>query len=176
MIFDMTQRAGGGGEETWYMNTGKYAENMVIPSSGAGSTRYVRDAYNGATHLKSFIQQYGTPSSDSDYGLFNGCTSLETVWVARATFGNYCFDNCTNLKHVTLGRVGLAVTSVSGSIFKNIPRLTKIEDVTVYVNASDLSGVPSAVKDRIVPSYSPGAVVTYKNYESGETIATVTVT
>lgn len=164
---------GGGGDETWYDHHGiLYKANMVIPSSIA--PRYVREQYQYATHLVSFIQQYGTPSLDSDYGLFRNCTSLKTVWVARATFGTYCFNNCSALVDITLGRVGLAVTSVASGMLAGA-EMQRIQSVTVYVNATDLSGVPSAVKDRIVPSRSPGAVITYKNYQTGETIATVTV-
>lgn len=170
----------GGEDPVFYERHGiMYRENMVIPEKDSGSTtigtpRYVREQFQGATHLKSYIQQYGTPATDSTYGLFRQCSSLETVWVARAVFDSYCFEGCSALKTITLGRVGLAVTSVTNNIF-NANAMTQIESVTVYVNASDLSGVPSAVKDRITPSHSSGAVVTYKNYESGETIATVSV-
>lgn len=165
---------GGGGDETWYDSHGNlYKANMEIPSTVA-IPRYVREAYQNATHLVSFLQPYGTPASDSNYGLFRGCTSLETVWVARSSLDNYCFESCTALKTITLGRVGIAFTSLPNNTF-NKAGMTHIETITVYVNASDLSGVPSAVKDRIVPGYSHGAVIIYKNYESGDVIATVTV-
>ena len=172
--------SGGGGETVYYERHGiAYTENMVIPEKDSGGTtigtpRYVREQFQGATHLKSYIQQYGTPATDSNYGLFRQCSNLDTVWVARATFDSYCFESCNALKHITLGRVGLAVTSLPNNVFNGV-NMTHIEDITVYVNASDLSGVPSAVKDRITPSHSPGAVITYKNYQSGDTIATVTV-
>lgn len=165
---------GGGGDETWYDAHGiLYKAHMEIPSSVIGP-RYVREAYQEATHLVSYLQPYGTPSLDSDYGLFRYCSALETVWVARATFGNYCFESCRALKTITLGRVGLAVTSVQNGVFAK-GYMKNIETITVYVNASDLSEVPSAVADRIVPTYSHGAVITYRNYSSGDVIATVTV-
>lgn len=161
----------GGGEETWYSALGQlYKANMVIPDGSA--MRYVREHFSNATHLVSFIQQYGTPSLDSDYGLFRQCTALETLWVARATFGNYCFEGCNALKNVTLGRIGLAVTSFSSSAFNGYN--TKIETITCYVNATDMSGVPSAVKDRILPQFSPNAVVTFLNYQTGDLIGTMT--
>ena len=169
----------GGGETIYFERHGiMYTENMVIPEKDSGDTtihpRYVREQFQAATHLKKYIQQYGTPSLDSDYGLFRDCTALEEVWVARATFGSYSFSLCPALKKITLGRVGLAVTSVQSGMFNNV-YMTHIETITVYVNASDLSGVPTAVKDRIVPTNSHGAVITYRNYESGDVIATVTV-
>lgn len=157
-----------------------YRENMVIPAidgsyTAIGTPRYIREQFQAATGLKSYVQQYGTPATDTDYGIFRGCSNLETVWVARASFtSNYCFEGCNALKHIILGRIGLAVTGVRSGIF-NGSSMTHIEDITVYVNATDLSGVPANVKDRITPSHSSGAVITYKNYESGETIATVTV-
>ena len=163
----------GGGDETWYDQHGiLYKANMEIPSGG--SPRYIREAYQNATHLVSYLQPYGSPNHDSNYGLFRGCTSLKEVWVARASFDSYCFEGCNALKTITLGRVGLAVTSVPNGVFYSAGK-THIETITVYVNASDLSGVPSAVKDRIVPTYSHGAVITYRNYSSGDVIATVTV-
>ena len=129
-----------------------YTENMVIPEKDSGETtitpRYVREHMQGATHLKSYIQQYGTPGADSNYGLFRNCSALEEVWVARPTLSDYSFQYCTALKNITLGRVGMAVTSVNNGVFNNAG-MTHIETITVYVNASDLSGVPSAVKDRI---------------------------
>lgn len=163
----------GGGDETWLDAHGLlYKAHMETPSGA--SPRYIREAFQNATHLVSYLQPYGTPGLDSDYGLFRSCTALETVWVARPTFGAYCFDDCRSLKTITLGRVGLAVTSINNSMFSKL-YMTNIETVTVYVNATDLSEVPSAVKDRIVPTNSHGAVVTYRNSNSGDVIATVTV-
>lgn len=164
--------SGGGGEQTWYSDVGDlYTENMT-PSSSA--YRFVREAFKNATHLKSFILDHSSASVDANYGLFRGCTALKTVWVSRASLDTYSFENCPSLEIITLGRVGLAVTSVNNGVFNKV-NYTHIQSITVYVNASDLSGVPSAVKDRITPSYSHGAVITYKNYSSGDTIATVTV-
>lgn len=166
--------ASGGGDETWFDAHGLlYKAHMEIPSDAA-PPRYIREAFQNATHLVSYLQPYGTPTLDADYGLFRGCTALETVWVAKATFGMYCFDYCPALKTITLGRTGLAVTSVPNNVFAK-GYMTNIETITVYVNATDLSEVPSAVKDRIVPTYSHGAVITYRNYSSGDVIATVTV-
>lgn len=165
----------GGGEQTWYSLTGDlYTANMTItPASGLGY-RYVREAFNSATNLISFIQNTGLGNNDSDYGLFRSCTNLETVWVSKGTLGNYSFENCNKLKNITLGRSGVAFTSAPNGVFSNVGK-TQIESITVYVNATELSGVPSAVKDRITPTYSHGAIITYKNYTSGDTIATVEV-
>lgn len=163
------------GDQTWYSTVGDlYKEEMIIPSST--QYRYARDGFNGATHLKKFIQDSPNGGSDSDYGLFRNCNNLEEVWCSHPTYANYCFkqESPAALKKATFGRIGVAVTSFQSGVF-NSGYYTGIESITVYVNASDLSGVPSAVKDRIVPSQSHGAVITYKNYESGDTIATVTV-
>ena len=166
--------ASGGGDETWFDAHGLlYKAHMEIPSDAA-PPRYIREAFQNATHLVSYLQPYGTPTLDADYGLFRSCTALETVWVAKATFGMYCFEDCRALKTITLGRVGLAVTSVQSGMFSK-GYMTNIETITVYVDATDLSEVPSAVKDRIIPTNSHGAVVTYRNSNSGDVIATVTV-
>ena len=156
----------GGGAEVYYSGMGQmYTPHMVIPN---GSMRYVRDHFQNAVHLVSFIQQYGTPASDSDYGLFRGCTALETVWVSRATFGAYFFGSCSALKTITLGRVGLAVTSLSTGMWDYTVK--NVETITCYVNATTLAEIPTAVSGRILPSASPNATIIYKNSTTGEVL------
>ena len=155
----------GGGAEIYYSALGQlYTPHMVIPN---GNMRYVRDHFSNAVNLVSFIQQYGAPTLDSDYGIFSGCTALETVWVSRATFGNYFFRQCSSLKTVTLGRVGLAVTSI-GSVWDLFAK--NVETITCYVNADALADVPAAVSKNIMPSSSPNAAVIYKNSTTGEVL------
>ena len=155
------------GAEVYYSALGQlYTPHMVIP---AGNMRYVRDHFNNAVNLVSYIQQYGTPSLDSDYGLFSGCTALETVWVSRATFGNYFFRACSALKEITLGRVGLAVTSISAAAYD--ASCKSIETITCYVAAETIAAVPSAVSSRITPSASPDATIIYRNSITGEVIS-----
>ena len=155
-----------GGAEVYYSGMGQmYTPNMVIPNGGM---RYVRDHFQNAVHLVSFIQQYGTPSSDSDYGLFRGCTALETVWVSRATCGAYFFSMCSALKTITLGRVGLAVTKLDTGMWDHT--VENAETITCYVNATTLAEIPTAVSGRILPSASPNATIIYKNSTTGEVL------
>ena len=163
----------GGGDETWYAGNGElYKSHMEIPSS-VTVPRYNRDGFKNATNLVSYIQQYGTPATDSNYGLFSACTNLETVWVARPTFSR-CFYNCTKLKTVTLGRIGMAVTSFDATTsWNSSPYVKTIESVTCYVNATTMADVPSAVKNNILPTHSPNAVVSFLNYQTGELVGTL---
>lgn len=154
----------GGAAEVYYSDMGQmYTPHMVVP----GDMRYVRDHFNNATHLVSYAQKNGTPNLDSDYGLFSGCSALEEVWVARSTFGNYCFRLCTSLKDVTLGRVGLAVTRLD-SIFDNY--VTTVERITCYVNAETIAEIPTSVTKNIVPYMCPNATIIYRNSTTGEVI------
>lgn len=155
-----------GGAEVYYSGMGQmYTPHMVIPN---GNMRYARDHFSDAVNLVSFIQQYGTPASDSDYGLFRGCTALETVWVSRATFGACVFGSCSALKTITLGRVGLAVTSLNTGMWDYTVK--NVETITCYVNATTLAGIPTAVSGRILPSASPNATIIYKNSTTGEVL------
>ena len=159
--------ASGGGAEVYYSEMGQmYTPHMVIPN---GNMRYSRDHFQNAVNLVSFIQQYGTPGSDSDYGLFRGCKALETVWVSRATFGSYFFSMCSALKTITMGRVGLAVTSLSTGMWDYT--VNKVETITCYVNATTLAEIPTAVSGRILPSASPNATIIYRNSTTGEIIS-----
>jgi hypothetical protein len=164
---------GGGGDETWYAGNGElYKSHMEIPSS-VTNPRYLRDGFKNAVNLVSYIQQYGTPTNDSNFGLFYACTNLETVWVARPTFSR-CFYNCAKLKTVTLGRIGLAVTSFDAtSNWNSVPWVTTIESVTCYVDATTMADVPSAVKNNILPTHSPNAVVSFLNYQTGALVGTL---
>ena len=145
---------------------------MEIPSS-VTVPRYVRDGFKNAANLVSYIQQYGTPANDSNYGLFCGCTNLETVWVARPTFSR-CFNSCTKLKTVTLGRIGMAVTSFDATAsWNSSPWVETIESVTCYVDATTMADVPSAVKNNILPVHSPNAVVSFLNYQTGALVGTL---
>ena len=104
--------SGGGGDQTWFSSVGDlYTANMTIPST-ISTYRFVREAFLNATNLETFILDWGTAALDASYGLFRGCTALETVWVSRPSFDNYCFYGCSALKNITLGRIGLAITSL----------------------------------------------------------------
>ena len=156
----------GGGAEVYYSAMGQlYMPRMVIPN---GNMRYARDHFQNAVHLVSFIQQYGTPSTDSNYGTFRGCTALETVWVARATFGPYFFSTCESLKTITFGRVGLAVTQMDNGMYDHTVR--KVETITCYVNAETLADISTTISSRIIPSASPNATIIYRNSTTGDVI------
>ena len=157
---------GGTGAEVYYSDMGQmYTPHMVIPN--IANMRYVRDHFSNADKLVTFKQQYGSCSLDSDYGIFSMCTALEEVWVSRATFGQYCFRGCGSLRKVTLGRIGLAVTTFRSS-FDTF--CTKIEEITCYVDANTISEIPTSVTSGILPQYSPNATIIYRNSTTGEVI------
>ena len=125
------------GDSAFRSSTFPENTTLIIPST---VTSVGSQAFNEASNLK--IVNYNANTATFPRILFYGCKQLETAVVSRATkYTDRNFYGCENLKSVTLGSSGRAVTSIASNVFQYCSNLTQI---TIYVSntTTGLTGAP----------------------------------
>lgn len=168
MIFDMTQRAGGG--DTVYYNTQGhiYFENIDFPDT-VSDLKVVFYNTGGYSHLKS-ISGLAKTTTNAPGSQFRGLPNLETVILPRAChFYATAFRDCTKLKTCTLGSVGYPVVVTRSTTFQNDTQSNLT--ITMYVNASTLAEA-QAISDvgALAPWGATNATIIYRSSSTGEVL------
>lgn len=159
-------------EEMFFTKWGvAYSANMVLDSE-----RIVGGAWRDADKLISLELTNWNPTSDNDLKLAGGANandtfqspSLKTLILPKLQYGgHYWARNATALETVQLGSIGYPVTSL-GNYFFYKDTQDNLE-ITVYVNATSLSGIASGVRGT-APWGATNATVIYRNSKTGEII------
>ena len=105
-----------------------------------------------------------TPTS-----VFANCKNLTSAIINNFTkYGHYWFRDCTSLKTVKLGSIGIHVLSIgSAYLFMNCKQ-TDLE-ITIYVDATTLADIPTDVTTN-APWGATNATIIYRNSTTGEVI------
>lgn len=155
------------GEQELYMSIfgALYKENMSIDigeAITASKANAFTRRYANCDKLKT-LEVDGELSQGSTTEVFAHCTSLETAVVKNFTvFGHYWFKNCTKLKTVQLGSIGVPVTSISIYAFMSCTQ----SDLTIDIYVNDDAALPLADS----PFGATNATITYRSVTTGEVI------
>lgn len=148
-----------------------YEPEMVLDSESI-----IGGAWRDADKLISLELTNWNPTSANNLKLAGGANandtfqspSLKTLILPKLQYGgHYWARQATALETVQLGSIGYPVTSL-GNYFFYKDTQDNLE-ITVYVNATTLSGIPSAVRGS-APWGATNATVIYRNSNTGEII------
>ena len=136
---------GGGGETVYYNKYGaQYSKKMSIPvSNNAAPPQYQY------SHLLEEVEMHLTSDARFDDNVqpqntFDRCNSLKRAVIKIFNrIGHYFFRECTALEEVSLGDIGVPVSTIGGLAFNGDPQAGLT--ITVYVaddTARPLAGSP----------------------------------
>ena len=159
-------------EEMFFTDWGvAYSANMVLASE-----RIISGAWRDADKLISLELTNWNPTSANDLKLSGGgngndtfqSPSLKTLILPKLQYGgHYWARNATALEKVQLGSIGYPVTYLGNYFFYKDTQNNLT--ITVYVDATTLSGITSGVKGT-APWGATNATVIYRNSNTGEII------
>ena len=148
-----------------------YAPEMVLDSE-----RIIGGAWRDADKLISLELTNWNPTSTNDLKLAGGLNasdtfaspSLKTLILPKLQYGgHYWARQATGLEKVQLGSIGYPVTSLGNYFFNKVTQNNL--EITVYVDATSVSGITSAVKGSD-PWGATNATVIYRSSRTGEII------
>lgn len=156
--------------ETYYMTKFGvwYPPNIDIELGDTNPNHQPRNLYKYADHLVSarvvgITAIIGGQNADT----FSNSSIVTLELPSLQSSSTYIASHCEKLQTVTLGSVGVAVSSMYGRAFRGCinPNLT----ITIYVDAATLADIPTAVSGSS-PFGAVNATIIYKNSTTGEVI------
>lgn len=114
-------------------------------------------------------QAIGANTNITPTSVFSNCKKLSCVIIDNITkYGHYCFQDCTALRNVILGSIGIPVVSMASAyIFRYCTQ--DFLEITIYVDATTLANIPTDVTKN-APWGATNATIIYSNSTTGEVI------
>ena len=157
-------------QETYYMTKYGvwYPPNIDIEINDFNVHAMPSNLYNSADHIVS-ARLAGVTSiqGGANANPFSHSSIITLELPSLRSDNTYIAGNCEKLQTVTLGSVGVAVSSIYGRAFRNCTNPNLI--ITIYVDAATLADIPADVSGNS-PFGAVNATIIYKNSTTGEVI------
>lgn len=157
-------------QETYYMTKYGvwYPPNIDIEINGFNRYEMPSNLYRYADHLVSArLAKVTVIQGGANQSIFSDSSIVTLELPSLQRNNTYIAEGCEKLQTVTLGSVGVAVSSIYGRAFRYCtdPNLT----ITIYVDAATLADIPTDVSGSS-PFGAVNATIIYKNSTTGEVI------
>ena len=156
--------------ETYYMTKYGvwYPPNIDIEINGFKQYEMPSNLYRYADHLVSArLAKVTVIQGGANPNLFSDSSIVTLELPSLQSNSTYIAARCERLQTVTLGSVGVAVSSVYHRAFMDCTNPNLI--ITIYVDAATLADIPAAVSGSS-PFGAVNATIIYKNSTTGEVI------
>ena len=162
-------------QETYYMTKYGvwYPPNIDIELNDFNVNAMPRNLYRYADHLVSArLAKVTNIQGGANADPFSDSSIVTLELPSLQSNNTYIAARCEKLQTVTLGSVGVAVSSIYSRAFGNCTNPNLI--ITIYVDAATLADIPAAVSGNS-PFGAVNATIIYKNSTTGEVITNNTV-
>lgn len=118
--------------------------------------------------IEATFQNWTSVQGGANHNPLSGSSVQRAYFPKLSTTATYIAENCPNLVEAVLGGIGHPVTSLYARTFWGTTNNANLI-ITVYVNATALADIPTAVSGSL-PGSATNATLIYRNSTTGEVI------